>query len=157
MPDRINNHITVAAGEHDGKPVRELVPVKELAPNRYEVLASPGFANGFAAGDLLELVDSEGHFRVLRRGGNICVQIFFLGDKQKTIRQFNDRFKPLAGWLDGGTDSGSSHCIIYTIPKAAGFSAIKKVFVDLAPWVELDIWMYGNVYTDDGSPLNWWS
>ena len=53
-------------GERRGE---ESLPVVELSPGRYRLLASPGFAEGLAADDELELDDAAplGH-RVLRRG-----------------------------------------------------------------------------------------
>ena len=152
----MNKHIVICAEELQGRPIRESIPVEEIAPNKYKVLASPGYANGFASGDLLELVDSEGHFRVLKRAGNVCVQVFFEGDKQAAIEELGMRFAALKGWLDGGSDSPAGHLLIYTIPKAASFSAIEKVFAELPASIRLDTWMYGNIYADDGSPLNWW-
>jgi len=72
------------------------------------------------------------------------------------MREFGSRFGALGGWLDGGSDNENSHLLIYTIPHAAGFQAIEDVFKDLSKFIDLDKWMYGNVYDDNGVPLNWW-
>jgi hypothetical protein len=153
----MNKHIVVFAGQLRGRPIRESIPAEEISVNQYKVLTSPGYANGFASGDILELLDSEGNFRVLKRAGNVCVQVFFEGDKDAAIKELDARFASLHGWLDGGSDSPTGYSLIYTVPKTAKFSAIEKVFENLPATMRLDDWMYGNVYGDDGSPLNWWT
>jgi hypothetical protein len=153
----MSQQIVVASREVKGPSIRESIPVELISAGQYRVLASPGYANGFAAGDILELLDSEGHFRVLTRAGNVCVQIFFEGDKESAMREFGLRFAALDGWLDGGNDCSGGHLLIYTIPQVAGFSAIEKAFEDIPSVIQLDTWMYGNVYGDDGVPLGWWN
>jgi hypothetical protein len=148
--------ISVFAGLRDGKPMRESIPAEKLAGNRYRMLASPGFANEFASGDVIELIDNDGRFRVVQRGGNVCVQIFFRGDKDFAKKEFGRRLAALDGWLDGGTEGKGGNLLIYTIPHTAGFPAIEGAFENLPNHIELDEWMYGNVYADDGAPLNWW-
>jgi hypothetical protein len=152
----MKKHIVVSAGVFQGRPIRESIPIEEISPNKYKVLASPGYVSGFASGDILELVNSDGHFRVLKRAGNVCVQIFFEGNKESAINEFDARFARLNGWLDGGSDSPEAYSLIYTIPKTVKFSAIESIFDNLPDSIRLDNWLYGNVYGDDGSPLNWW-
>jgi hypothetical protein len=146
----------LSSKEIKGPPIRESIPVEKISDDQYRVLASPGYVNGLAAGDILELLDSEGRFRVLKRAGNVCVQIFFEGDKESAIRELGWRFAALDGWLDGGSDCPGGHLLVYTIPQAAGFPAIEKAFENLPATIKFDTWMYGNVYADDGTPLGWW-
>ena len=52
----------------------ESLPAVVVTPGRYRLLASPGFVEGVAAGDEFELSqESPLGYRVLRRGGNLCV------------------------------------------------------------------------------------
>jgi hypothetical protein len=121
--------INILAGEKNGVPYHEAVPVQKFGISLY---------------------------RVVERAGNICVQIFFTGDKIAAAREFGRRFKNLNGRLDGGFEGDSSFLLIHTIPYSGDFKAIEAVFNELPREIVLDIWMYGNVYEDDGSLLNWW-
>jgi hypothetical protein len=58
-----------------GSPAFEQVLVEARGTDRYVLLASPGLALGVAAGDEI-MVDDGGRYRVLTRGGNLCVQVF---------------------------------------------------------------------------------
>lgn len=140
----------------DGKPLLESIPAEPLSSNQYRVLASPGFANGFAAGDIIELLDSDGRFKVIERANNVCVQIFFAGDKRLAMREFSTRLGRVGGRLDGGRDGDGGHLLIYTIPYAGSFQPIEETLTNLPAEIQLETWMYGNVYGASGEPLNWW-
>jgi hypothetical protein len=149
--------VKVDVGTIDGEQPRERIPAEELGKNRYRVLGSPGLAEGFASGDVLEMADPhQGDFKVVERAGNVCVQIFYDGDKELAIKEFGQRFEAVGGWLDGGNDAKDAHLLIYTIPVSAGFPAIEAAFDQLPASIKFKSWMYGNVYAEDGSPLNWW-
>lgn len=51
------------------------LPADPVAPARFRVLATPGLADGFAADDIVELA-TLGNARVLKRGGNLGVQVY---------------------------------------------------------------------------------
>jgi hypothetical protein len=134
---------------------REPVHVQELPGGRYQVLHSPGFVDGVAAGDEIELTDDAGHFRVRRRGGNLAVQIFSV----EPVRPFKDELatqvcEQLAGHLDGGIDRG----LVFTIPLTTGFTAIEALFDGFVRGHPGCEWSYGNVYDPEtGAPLGWWN
>jgi hypothetical protein len=144
----------------NGVPVLENVLVDRIADNRFRLLRSPGLVPGMAAGDEFELVDGERHgYRLLKRGGNISVQMFFPHD----ARPCRDTLVPLAeqigGRLDGEAATSNSSMLVLTLPASAGFPAIEQLMEKAKSMSPRCEWFYGNVYDlDDGvTPLNWWS
>jgi hypothetical protein len=136
-----------------GSPAFEQVLVEARGTDRYVLLASPGLALGVAAGDEI-MVDDGGRYRVLTRGGNLCVQVFRNASISDVDRFATGRVIQLRGWLDGK----AAKELVYTIPVSAGFPAIEGLFSEVKvayPDVE---WYFGNVYDErDGvTPLNWW-
>jgi hypothetical protein len=145
-------HIRLAI--HGSRGSKEPVHADALGGARYRVLSSPGFVLGVAAGDEIELVDDEGHFRVVRRGGNIVVQLFSK-EPVESLRESlaRDVLDELGGVLDGGIERG----LVFTIPVTSGFAAIEALFDDVVGLHPETEWMYGNVYDPDtGEPLGWW-
>jgi hypothetical protein len=154
-----NVFVKILADYFEGKPVHENVPAVKLGENRYRISASPGLAPGIAAGDEIELLPSErAGYRVTKRGGNVCVQLFLNACDSEDRIEITNLVRSIGGWLDGGSDAGSGFLLIYTIPVTAGFSAIQNVMAQVSQRFSVDKWMYGNVYdTKDGvTPLNWW-
>ncbi len=91
----------------------ETLPAKPLGADRYRLLGSPGLVEGIAAGDELELHPAEpSGFRVLRRGGQLCVWVYvseplLAGTEERLAR----RPKPSAAtWMAGIPSCGSSRC-----------------------------------------------
>ena len=134
---------------------KEPVHAEAMGGSRYRLLSSPGFVVGVAAGDEIDLLGDDGQFRVVRRGGNVAVQLF----SKEPVAGFRDAIaaavrNELGGVLDGGVERG----LVFTIPAAVGFAAIEALFdyeVHTRPGTE---WMYGNVYDPDtGEPLGWWT
>jgi hypothetical protein len=151
--------VKLLMGHHDGRPLYDLVPAVPLGERRYRIVSSPGFAPGVAAGDEIELTISElTGYRVLRRGGNVCVQLFLSPHEPLDRRAIAARVEAIGGRLDGGKDGETGHLLIFTIPVTAGFGAIERAMEDISASHPVDRWMYGNVYdTRDGkTPLNWW-
>src|SRR5438093_1290117 len=60
--------------EATGRPVHEELRARHEGGDRYVVLATPGLANGCAAGDTVQ-VDGDGRFTVVERGGNVAVHV----------------------------------------------------------------------------------
>ena len=139
----------------DGSPFYESVLVEELGGNRFTVLASPGLLEGVAGGDEIELAPDEPlGFRVTRRGGNVCVQFFWKGDLKRCMQDLEPKAAALGGRLDG---EGAT-VLVFTIPVAAGFPAIERIFYEAEQQYTGCSWLYGNVYdpADGVTPLNWW-
>ena len=144
-------HLAIHGARSGGK---EPVHAEALGGARYRVLSSPGFVLGVAASDEIELLDDEGHFRVVRRGGNVAVQVF----SREPVQSFRESLArdvrdELGGVLDGGIERG----LVFTIPVTAGFAAIEALFDDMVTLHPGTEWMYGNVYDPDTkAPLGWW-
>ena len=141
----------------DGSPFYESILVDVLDENRYRVAASPGLAEGMAAGDEIELAPDESlGYRILKRGGNISVQFFWHeGDIKQCLREMESRVKAIGGRIDGETP----RLLVFTLPASAGFPAIEEIFFDAEKQYPGCHWMYGNVYdpADGKTPLNWWA
>ena len=146
----------VVGANRDGSPFIESILVDVLGENHYLVLASPGLAEGIAAGDEIELAPDEPlGYRTLKRGGNISVQFFWHdGDIKQCLRELEPKAQAIGGALDGET----SGLLVFTIPATAGFPAIEEIFSDAKKRYPGSHWMYGNVFdpADGKTPLNWW-
>lgn len=153
MPDTINLAVDT---NPDGSPFYESILVDVLGENHYRVVASPGLAEGIAAGDEIELAPEERlGYRHLKRGGNISIQFFWHdGDIKQALREMEPKAKALGGRIDGETPG----LLVFTIPVRASFPAIEKIFYDAEKRYPGSHWMYGNVYdpADGKTPLNWW-
>src|SRR5688572_12302651 len=108
----------------DGTPFHESVLVESMGGNHYHVLASPGLLAGFAGGDDIELTEEPPGYRVIRRGGNVCVQFFWRGDLDACARDLDAK----AGVLGGRRDGEADGLLVFTIPVSAGFTAIEAIF-----------------------------
>ena len=140
--------------------VSENLLVSRLAENRFRVVRSPGIVQGLAADDEFEVdKNSDQGYRLVRRGGNVCVQFFFPAN----LADCRSRMVPLAekigGRLDGGFEvNGNSGGMVFTFPISVGFAAIEEFAVSADDLCNNREWYYGNVYdSSDGiTPLNWW-
>ena len=81
-----------------------------------------------AAGDEIELAPDEPlGYRILNRGGNISVQFFYHdGDIKQCLREMEPKAEAICGRIDGETPG----LLVFTLPAAAGFPAIEKIFYD---------------------------
>ena len=154
-----DNTVKLLADFVDGKPIYETLPAEKLGPNLYRLQASPGFAPGVASGDEIELAPDMHSYRVLKRSGNICIQLFLRECTPEDKEQITDIMESIGGWLDGGAgEKALPSLLIYNVPVQAGFALIENAMAEIAEDFAIDQWMYGNVYdTRDGvTPLNWW-
>lgn len=158
MPDETT--VNLGAVLHDGRGVSENVLVETIGGNRFRLLRSPGLVQGLAAGDEFELAPEEAFgYRLLKRGANVCLQVFVGTDK---VEDFRRTLIPLArqigGRLDGDAGFTRLANLVFTFPIAAGFPAIESLMAkakEMSPNCE---WFYGNIYDpkDGVTPLNWW-
>ena len=145
-------HVLLRVGERSsGEAAFEPVHALPLRGRQYLLEFSPGLAYGLAAGDEFELAD-DGTYQILKRGRNIAVRVFFDQPIQQRSQELTSLVLALGGRLDGSTNQG----LAYTIPIEAGFKAIESVFTAFVEANQSTIWEFGNVYADDGRPLNWW-
>ena len=158
MPDTApphDHHVGLCAGlRSDGSPFIELVPARRLADGLYEVLGTPGMANGCARGDHIS-VDADGGFEVVMRGGHVAVHFYPPGPLAvEDIAALRRQFADLNGDVEAPTPAKFA---VVTVPVAVGFPAIERA-VDAWLATRPDIeWHFGNVYDDDDAPLGWWS
>jgi hypothetical protein len=136
----------------------EVLPVVDLGGGLLRLLASPGLVEGLAAGDEFELAPDElSGFRVLARGGNLCVWFYFaqaVADRDPTVEDLRSVAERLGGSLDGGY----ARMVVLTVPLAAGFAAVARAFDGAVARHAGSRWFYGNVYdpADGETPLDWW-
>ncbi len=153
-------HIELVADfDNRGEPVFERVAAEEMPGGRFQLLASPGVAPGFAKGDIIERAEDERlGFRCIRRSGLICVQLFFTRYTDRERREVEELVSSRHGVLDGGLDGKSGRLLIFNFPIHVGFETIEATMNEISKRFEVDQWLYGNVYdTADGkTPLNWW-
>jgi hypothetical protein len=155
-----NTTVNLVAVLHDGRRVPENLLVENIAENRFRLLRSPGLVQGIAAGDEFELAQEEPDgYRLLKRAGNVCLQVFVGTDK---VAEFRQTLVPLVerigGRLDGEAAFTELANLVFTIPINAGFPAIEAVMARAKAISPACEWFYGNVYDlkDGVTPLNWW-
>lgn len=145
----------LAGRSSSGRPAYEEVLAEWVDGNRYRLIKSPGLVLGVAAGDEIELCDNES-FRVLRRAGNVCVQLFSSDPDllQQCERHLTPLLRALGGWLDGRAEKE----LVFTIPAEVGFRPIEQALGGASQLFKGIEWYYGNVYdpVDGVTPLNWW-
>ena len=153
--------------EHVGIPVREgdlsgveQVAARPVSPNVFQLLRSPLYAMGFAAGDTVE-VRADGPLRLVSRGGNVCVRLYLgaaqVDDRDATAALANrveGRIAALGGWVDGMTPG----LISFSVPVRVGFQDIESACAEIMTHAPGAQWQYANVYDPiTGKPLEWWT
>ena len=160
MQSSAHEHVRLRVADAS-RPGWEELPARQLQGGEWLLLASPLYALGVAAGDVVRASrEGGGDFYVIRRGGNVCVQFYLAAesadDEAETHRvaeRIRDLIAPAAGTIDGIT-RGLVTC---TIPVAAGFPAIEGAFDQAAGMCPGAQWQFGNVFDfETGQPLNWW-
>ena len=130
------------------------VEVQESSSSTFLVLHSPGFVEGIAEGDLIRVTNEElGYFEVLERGGNISIKWGVPSSDLGSQLPVADK---LLSSIGAELDGALSNAAVWTVSAAVGFSAIEKQMEKIVALIPESRWWYGNVYNDDGEPLNWW-
>ncbi|HEU4406808.1 MAG TPA: DUF4265 domain-containing protein [Polyangiaceae bacterium] len=131
----------------------------ELEGEAFRLVHSPGLVEGLAAGDEFSVHKARPGYKVIRRGGNLCLWFFTTlttveRDRERAAPELVKDVEALGGYLDGGT----RRSLVFTIPASAGFENVERVFEAAKARHSGSIWSYGNVYDpEDGvTPLNWW-
>jgi hypothetical protein len=145
-----------AGKKTSGEEVFEKINAEHLGFQKYLIITSPGFALGVAAGDIIELSpDLRGRFSVVKRGGNLCIQILSEKGIKNICDKYTARIEKIGGWIDGE----GPKVLVYTIPVSVGFRQVEEIMNNVALDFPDSEWYYGNVYDpEDGvTPLRWWS
>ncbi len=134
----------------------EVLSAEPLGRGRFRLLASPGLVEGVAAGDELELAPADPTgYRVLRRGGQLCVWVYV---PEPPPEQTEARLIRAAATLGGYLDGGNTGLRILTVPVSAGFGRVEAELAAVVTDLRGSTWAYGNVYDsrNGGRPLGWW-
>ncbi|MDH5708148.1 MAG: DUF4265 domain-containing protein [Hylemonella sp.] len=153
MPMQEEVHLLVEYGS-DGRPHREPLDAERLGGGIYLLLRSPGFVLGIAAGDEFRLTGADGAFEVVRRGGNVVVQVF----AEASLAPHQASLSLVVESLGGRLDAAIDQALVFTVPATVGFDALETVFNSFARTAPGVTWMYGNVFDprDGCTPLDWW-
>ena len=129
--DMAHDHVKIIVLDAE-PPGAEEVPALQRAGNVWELLKSPLYATQVAAGDLVKVLQAEhGTFEIVRRGGNVCVQLFLASDQADSMEFTNkvaDFLEKKLRLIDGRVDGQTPGLVSCTVPVAAGFGKIEKVF-----------------------------
>lgn len=154
-----HEHVSVIVEDAE-PPGPERVPAQRLAAQRWRLLKSPLYAQGVAAGDVIEVIDEKrGTYRVVSRGGNVGIQLYApeseiddLDATQQLEAIATRRLRPLGGRADGMT----AGLIVFSIPVRVGFSRIEGALAAIVGCRPGAQWEYTNVYDSMEQPLRWW-
>jgi Domain of unknown function (DUF4265) len=158
MDDKENTElIHVYTGKSDENIVYEEIPAKRLKGNLYQLLSSPGLALNMAKGDIIDITKKSTPAKIIKRGGNFCIQVYSESLKESSINLLAINVKnKLGGSLDGSYMGN----LAFSVPAEAGMDNIREVFDDFTNETGVD-WYYCNIYKnpenlDDDELLNWW-
>jgi Domain of unknown function (DUF4265) len=154
--DEVDQTLIVIAADRrpDGSVYEETLWVEGLPNGRYRLVRSPIIAQGIAAGDEFEVDPVNKAFRVVRRGGNVTVQLFITPELTRDV--FDQLIGIVYHQLGGDLDVHTKTAAAFHVPVSIGFPAIEKVFDHFFADRSDAEWLFGNVYGADGLPLNWW-
>jgi Domain of unknown function (DUF4265) len=156
MAKRTENRTTASflVGHNSvGKPVFEEVLVDRVTGGRLRIVASPGVALGAAAGDEVTM-NSDGTFRVEKRGMNVAIQVY---GRAEFADEVLPELRTLGGSFDGRATVGPNTVTVFTVPYRATFVVIEGIFNGLQIRYPEMQWFFANVYDPiDNEPLGWW-
>jgi Domain of unknown function (DUF4265) len=138
--------------------VIEKVEAERLSPSEFRLLYSPGLVEGLAAGDVVEVLGSRrGAFRLVGRGGNVCVWFYFptrADNRGPNAQRLADAVRAAGGRVDGG----GVYSLVLTFPSTMGIKKIATMIDEYSAQVPDSEWMFGNVFDprDGTTPLSWW-
>lgn len=137
---------------------KEFILAERIDSRHFIIRNIPAFVYGSAYGDEIELVGDAGEFRVYKRSGHITIRAFVPGVLNSVeVDQIINAVTDVGGLHEIGKNARSnddSSLLLLSIPVSVGFPKI-EVFMHSLEAIGAK-WEYGNVYSDDGAPLNWW-
>ena len=125
MEDKPVHIVRVFAGLSDGKPVHEELPAYKNSYGEYELLSSPGLALNLAKGDIVDLTFADKPAKILKRGGNFCIQIYGAEFSVENLEEFEES---IATVLSGSVDGIYKGNLAISIPSGVGLEKINKFF-----------------------------
>lgn len=142
----------MAGTDPNGQAIIERMPVKIDDNNQCELVKSPAFVKGLASGDLIKHTADTREFELIKRSGNLCIRVL----SRDSIAKLAENLAPELEKLGGELDTENERMLVFSIHVSCGFTTIETILnrhID----GKTSIWLYGNVYDDDGqTPLDWW-
>jgi hypothetical protein len=137
--------IDLVDNAEDGeRPGAENVLVEYLSDNLFKVVRSPGIVSRLAAGDIFRLTDDQGHYELVSRCGNNCVQVYVRTDGLPELRDFMScRVRTLRGWLDGTLSLKRNALVVYTFPPSVSFEELESLRCETMGAFPDVNWLYG--------------
>jgi len=138
---------------------REVVLAKPLGNNRFILQSIPAFIYGLAYGDEIEVENLDtGEFQIVKRGGHVTLRVFLNGPLDRVeIDELIERATEASGLHEIGKNAKAntdSSLLLLSVPVSMGFPRIEEAMKAVQ---SIDAkWEYGNIYSEDGAPLNWW-
>lgn len=138
----------------NGQPMVERLHVRELDNGNFQLVESPAFAKGLAAGDVVKMLSDTREFDLVQRSGNLSIRVFTRSDSQALSEALTPELEKLGGELERETP----RLLTYAIHVSCGFDLIEAILNRHVGKDGQSMWMYGNVYepADGVTPLNWW-
>lgn len=154
--------IEIFFSTHDIPKGKEIVLVERVEPQYYLLSCSPGWVPGLSAGDTIALDPSSNlGYKMVKRGGNLAVQIYFPATMYRDILDHIlslAKKENLSLINDGYMEGSNVSLLVFTNVKPINFSKVEDIFNATAKEFIETKWFYGNVYdpSDGKTPLNWW-
>ena len=151
-------HITLPALSVDGRVATfEVLEVERLDATTVQLLHSPAYVHGIAAGDVIVLDPSEiTKFRVRERSGLLAVVLAL-----PSADVIPAEVRTLTDWVTGvggRHEGGPLRLHVFSIPVTVGFASIESQFDTAVGTIEGASWWYNNVYDLTGEHLlGWWA
>jgi hypothetical protein len=139
IADNGYGHALLSAEESNGRVTREALPVRRLSLDTVEVLGSPGFLLGFAAGDTLR-VAADHRFEVLERGLNDCIQAFA---QRAVAPELIDELREQVAVLGGVVETPEHRRMIVVTVPATEAQAASEIMTAWSVRAGLDGWWFG--------------
>lgn len=149
--EAIIEKIPVRLLEHEG--IEHLSAEEKAKLGQFQLVKSPAFIKGLASGDCINYMAEQRDYQLVQRSGNLSIRVFCRGD----IANLSDSLSPQLEKLGAEHDTETERMLVFSAHVSLGFSAIEQILNDHIGEESDSIWMYGNVYAEDGeTPLNWW-
>lgn len=149
--------IEVYAGPSSTGPVFEKLHARKIDEDTYELLSSPGLTLNLAMGDIISIKSKEAPAKVLKRGGNFCIQIYSDYIPQEYVTELDCEVR---AELDGMLDGRYMGNLSFTVPSKNGMKKINQFFDGFTKKTGVQ-WYYANIYKnldddEDETLLYWW-
>ena len=145
--------VRVAAGRtSDGRASWESLLADRQADGSFVLLRSRCLALDLARADRFVSDPVSGSYEVIERSGRLTVQMYF--PEQITDDEL-EQLTSITARLEGGLDAHTANVAAMWVPVEVGFPRVEAALTETVAAMGRAQWIFGNVYGDDGQPLNW--